>query len=325
MEDEVKKIFYDYCYELKKEIEELILEENICARDDPEKKKESCIDDVLAAIINTKLGIEEIQEIKKVIQEGNAIDLDFFFNNPTNKPPWEFIHKDIKDLARNLFRKTPKGFGTPNAAPGEGELMFCILHPDIRKPTRGDICIRYNEEDHIFELKGDLPRVSSNVLGSEFRLRTLEIAKEYNIEPNECRAGNVETAVEIEKSSYNQHYMEELNKIELNIRRDFIWKWLLSTGGIFNDEDKEVILNNILEEGIFNQKNLQKEIIKGFFRYMCRNEDFESMILLGDGDNIKIIQKDPVKFGKMVDENFIEINSDYFRVAQPYRLGWYIG
>ncbi|MHA1222291.1 MAG: hypothetical protein ACTSP3_03310 [Candidatus Heimdallarchaeaceae archaeon] len=318
-----KKQFYQYVNKLKTEIRELNLKQEIYQDNFPEKKKDSCDNAVLSSILESNLGLEDFQKIKSIIYAGKAIDLDFFFNNNQNSTLWDFIHVELVDFAKALFKETPKGFGTPNAAPGEGELMFCLLHPAIIKPTKGDLCVIQNDTEYIFELKGDQPRVQSNILGIDFLIETLSIAEKYNIKPNKCKARNINFAVEIEKRSYKEHYDKELKKMNYQEKREFLWEWLNATGGVF--PNKEKTLDSILlhHEG-YNQKELQKEIIKGFFRYMCANEDFNSMILLGNGENIKVIPKEPDVFDKMIDTGLIKIHSDYFRVAQSYRLGWYI-
>lgn len=138
---------------------------------EPPKKRESCDNAVLSAVLAAQLSINKLRNIYTLIQNKKTLDLKFFFNNQKNKL-WSFIHQEVKEFAKYLFKKTPKGFGTPNAALGEGELMFCLLHPDIKKPVKGDICLNHKGNEIIFELKGKFPRVQTNQLGNEFRRKT---------------------------------------------------------------------------------------------------------------------------------------------------------
>ncbi|MHA1325441.1 MAG: hypothetical protein ACTSRL_21830 [Candidatus Helarchaeota archaeon] len=99
---------------------------------------------------------------------------------------------------------------------------------------------------------------------------------------------------------------------------------MVATGGTFPNERRDEILNNIFPNGNFDQNGLQKEIVKGFYAYMCNNENFHSMILLGDGTSIKIVPSNPESFNEMIDTGTIKLGDDYFRIAQSYKLGWYI-
>ncbi len=317
-------MFYDYFEKLKKVTEELAYESSICKQNDPEKKKDSCIDAALLAVLKTKLEFEELIEIRDLINSGKALNLEFFFMNEAIISLWDYIHPKVVDFAKNLFIQTPKGLGTPNAASGEGELMFILLHPNITKPTKGDLSVAINSENHIFELKASLPRVTTAVRGFTFCSNSLEIAKKYGIKPNNPNTQNASAAVEIEKKAHYDYYKSQLNSLSQEVRENFIWEWLEATGGIFPIEKKNRILSEIFKNGSFNQNALQVEIVKGFFAYMCENDNFYSMILLGDGSNVKIIPRDPRIFNKMVDTGVIRINNDYFRIAQPNTLGWYI-
>lgn len=153
-------------------------------------------------------------------------------------------------------------------------------------------------------------------------VRHLRIANKYGIQPNECRAQRADLAVELEKSTYKEHYDKELRKLSPNERKNFIWEWLSATKGIFNDKEK--VLRNILEKDGYNQLNLQKEIVKSFFRFMCKNNTFTSMIVFSEeGSKVKIVPNIPEQFDVMVDKEVIKLDSDYFRVGQDYPLGWY--
>ncbi len=313
--------FYDYLYQLLGIVKELNMSQHIYFPTNPPKKRESCDNAVLSAVLAAKLSISKLRKIYTLIQNKKALNLKFFFNNQNSKL-WPFIHEEVREFAKYLFKKTPKGFRTPNAAPGEGELMFCLLHPDIKKPVRGDICLNYEGDKIIFELKGKFPRVQTNQLGNEFRRKTLEIADKYGIQPNECRAQKVDLAVELEKSTYKDHYDKQLIKLSKEERKKFIWEWLLATKGIFNDKKK--VLSNILEKDGYNQLNLQKEIVKSFFRFMCENNTFTSMIVFSEeGSKVKIVPNMPERFDEMIDKEIIKLDSDYFRVGQDYVLGWY--
>ena len=58
---------------------------------------------------------------------------------------------------------------------------------------------------------------------------------------------------------------------------------------------------------------------------MLEDGQFNLLVLLGDGKNCKIIKGNSVTdFNKKVDDNTIEIESDYFRINQTFPVGMYI-
>jgi len=192
--EELKGILLNHCYNMS------ILKKNAF-----EKKKESILDSLLISVIRANLSIEDIKECIKEVNENKIVNVEFFDNGGNLfkdyiKPKWV-------TFAKELFRQRSGGLGTPNSASGEGELMFLFLSNKIKKPTKGDLLIN----GEIVELKGEKDiRVFAEIRGNDFRKKTLEICKKFNLNPNKAKISKKEIyAVEIEKPQHLIYWEKE--------------------------------------------------------------------------------------------------------------------
>jgi len=299
----LKEIILNHCHKMS------ILRQNA-----EEKKKKAILDSLVISIINTGLTLQEVKECISDVDKDEVINLEFFENGKNLfedyvKPKW-------KAFAKELFSQRSVGLGTPNAASGEGELMFLFLSKNIKKPTRGDLEIN----GEIIELKGERDvRVMGEIRGKDFRKKTLEICKEFNLIPNKANITNLD-AVEIEKYQHLSHWKNELSKLNLTKQKEFINKWLNCIDG---EEHKDSI-ERIFRQGSFNHDIFIREIIKILYSIMVRDGNFDKFIILGDGTNAKIISKEVSDFNKKVDDGEIIPQTDYFRINQNYNIGWYV-
>ena len=289
---------------------------NIIKKDAPQKKIDSILDSLIAAIIRSETNIQTLNECIQDINNDNIINIDFF-NKGGNLT--DYINPKYINLAQALYRQRCVGIGTPNAASGEGELMFLFLSKSITKPTKGDLKINKD----IIELKGESVRITGKVSGTEFRKRTLDICTFYNLTPNKANITSKELfAVELEKPQHLTHWTNELNKLNLNDQKCFVIDWLKCLNTKFDDFK---VINRIFENDTFNHNLFLKEIVKILYVDMLEDGQFNLLVLLGDGKNCKIIKGNSVTdFNKKVDDNTIEIESDYFRINQTFPVGMYI-
>ena len=219
----------------------------------------------------------------------------------------------------SIWRQRSIGLGTPNSASGEAELMFILSSPQIKKPRKGDLYINKK----IKELKGEEARVNGNISGKQFRKKTIDIAKKYNLTLNKS-AKSEKYSAELEKTKHLKHWKNELNKLTLNKQKSFIYEWLKCVSYDFEYENINKNENKIFINGKFNHKNFIKEIVKLLFNETIKNNNFDSFILLGDGTNTKVINGNKDVFNEKIDNGEIIINKDYFRINQPGMIGWYI-
>jgi len=119
---------------------------------------------LITAIIRSNTSIEELESCIIDVNNNNVINLDVFVNGGNIE---KYINPKWLNLSKALWRQR----STPNAASGEGELMFIFLSPKIKKPTRGDLSIN----GQIVELKGEGVRVNGKVSGKKLRIETLKV------------------------------------------------------------------------------------------------------------------------------------------------------
>lgn len=296
---ELENILLQHCYNM-----------SILKEDAPSKKKDSILDSLIGSIVRSETSYEDVVECINDVNQNKVIDIDFF-NKGGNVE--NFINTKWLKFAKALWRQRSVGLGTPNAASGEGELMFIFLSPEIKKPTRGDLLIG----DEEIELKGESVRVNGKIGGNQFRLKTLEIAKKYKLNPNKTYRTNLD-AVEIEKSQHEDYWKNELSKLNIQNQKKFISEYL----SIIDGDSHNV--EHLFKDNQFNFNCLRKEIVKILYNDMVNDRQFDKFVLLGDGYNAKILSSDYKSFNEKVDNNTIGIASDYFRVNQSANIGWYI-
>lgn len=297
-----------------KDLENILLEHcynmSILRRDANQKKKDSILDSLVAAIIRSETSFEDVVICLEDVKDNKVINIDFFKNGGNID---SYINPKWLKFAKSLWRQRSVGLGTPNAASGEGELMFIFLSPEIIKPTRGDLSI--NGES--IELKGEDVRVNGKITGKNFRTLTLEICNKFGLTPNISNRTNI-YAVEVEKQQHETHWNNELNKLSVDNRISFISEYFKC----IYDDDFDV--TKLFYNDILNFTELRKSIVKLLYKSMVNDRSFDKFIILGDGTNAKILSSDLNKFNENIDNGNICILSDYFRINQDANIGWYI-
>ena len=275
---------------------------------------ENCVRDVEKdKVVNIDFFKQEVENCIRDVKKDKVVNIDFFKNGGNLFE--HYINPRWVSFAKELFTQRSIGLGTPNAASGEGELMFLFLSKNIKKPPKGDLEVA----GEIIELKGEKGvRVMGEIRGSDFREKTLEVCKEFKLTPNKSHRTNLD-AVEIEKIKHFAYWERELSKIPLQKQKEFIAKWLSCIDG--KNHNESVV--KIFKQDSFNHDIFIKEIIKILYAVMVRSGNFSKFIILGDGTNSKIIS-DVKDFNKKVDRGEIVPCSDFFRINQRYNIGWYI-
>jgi hypothetical protein len=297
--NKLENILLEHCYEM-----------SILRRANNQKKKDSILDSLIAAIVRSGTSFEDVVLCVDDVKKDKVINLDFFKDGGYID---NYINEKWLKFAKALWRQRSVGLGTPNAASGEGELMFIFLSPKITKPTRGDLSINGEE----IEIKGEDVRVNGKISGRNFRTQTLDICKRYGLKPNIANRTNL-PSVEIEKQQHQRHWSDELNELSTDDRISFISDYFKCIDG--NDFDAAFLFR----DGILDFQELKKSIVKVLYKSMVNDRSFDKFIILGDGTNCKILDSDLTKFNKSVDNGIIEVKSDYFRINQDVNIGWYI-
>jgi len=296
--EDLEKVLLQHCYDM-----------SILRRDAPKKKKDAILDSLVAAVIRSQTSFEDVQTCLQEAKLGQVFDIKFFEvgGNYADYIKLKWIH-----FAKALFRQRSVGLKTPNAASGEGELMFIFLSPEITKPTRGDLAIN----GKMIELKGEGVRVSGKISGKTFRQETMKVVNKYGLVPNTASRTGLQ-ACEIEKPTHRQHWIEQLQKLDTSVQKSFIQDYLYCIDQ--NVHSVEELFTPELQLDF-----LPKKIVKILYRSMVNDRSFDKFVILGDGSNTKILDADTQKFNEQIDQNKILVLSDYFRINQDTQLGWYI-
>ena len=277
------------------------------------KKKEAILDNLIAAIVRTNLTKEDVENCIKDVNKDGVINLDFFKKGGNLFR--DYINPKWVEFAKALFRQRSVGLGTPNAASGEGELMFLFLSKAIKKPTSGDLKIG----NEIIELKGEDTRVFGDIQGDEFRKKTVAFCNVFGLVPNKADRTKLD-AVEIEKKQHLDYWKGQLSKFSLEKQKEFVVGWLKCVDG----KEHYDSVSKIFGTGSFNYDLFIRELVKILFSVMVENGDFDKFIILGNGENAKILSKDIDDFNRKIDNGEIILQSDYFRINQKFKIGWYI-
>jgi hypothetical protein len=298
--DNLKNILLQHCNDM-----------NILKHNSTIKKKESVLITLLGIMAMSNMTIIELKKFIDDVKNNNVFDITFFSKGGNID---NYINPDYIIFMKFLWDQKV-GLGTPNSAIGSGELMFSFSSSFITKANHGDLCIN----NKIIELKGEQARIDAKISGNNFRLKTLDVCRKYNLTPNKTSAKNKIECVEIEKRHHLEYWKKELNKLTINKQKEFITDWLQCISENFNKENIEkIFINNTFDQEIFI-----KEIAKSLFSEYIKNNNIDSFILLGDGTNAKIInnQKD---FEYKIDNDIILVKRDFFRINADYNIGWYI-
>jgi hypothetical protein len=294
----IEKVLINHLYEF-----------GIVKKNAEKKKIDSLLDTLIGSFIRYGITLNELENFIDDIKNDLVFNKEFF-NKGGNV--MDYINPKWCDICKTLWRQRSVGLGTPNAASGEGELMFLFISKHITKPKKGDLKIG----DEIIELKGEGVRVNSNISGKDFLSKSLDVLKKYNLQPNKSFKNNFDS-FEIEKEIHQKYWDNEMTKLSLYERKNLIKDYL----GIINNKDNNV---DDLFTPDFDFVLFKKVIVKILYSVMVDNNNFNKFVLLGDGTNVKIFSRDVDVFNSNVDNGNIKILNDYFRINQNMAIGWYI-
>jgi hypothetical protein len=297
-----------------KELEVILIQHcidmTIIKQDAPIKKIDAILDSIIGAIVRSETSYEDVVECINDVKQDKVIDISLFENGGNI---WDYVNEKWHDFAKALWRQRSVGLGTPNAASGEGELMFIFLSPKIEKPTKGDLSIN----GKYVELKGEGVRVSGKISGKSFREKTLKVCDKFNLLPNKANKTRLD-ACELEKVQHLDYWTNQMNTyLNESQQKQFVSEWLSCIDG------KTHSVENIFNNG-FNHNSFLKEIVKSLYGSMVDDRSFDKFVILGDGTDVKIFQGNKDEFNQKVDNDEIILQGDYFRINQTTNIGWYI-
>jgi hypothetical protein len=210
--------------------------------------------------------------------------------------------------------------GSPNAKTGDYELMFLVTIPSLTKPTKGDIEHPvYGKKD----LKGNSPRIFTNVNGVTLNNIMLKTLNSYNITPFEykkvkyCQLMN-EKCVEF----FNNQFINHDKYVVNNILRCWLVNLFPNISHTNYYEYIDLYLKNVLVNNQIIWGNWKKCVLKLIFRFSeSKNDHFMVVSDLGEiyhmTDEIEI-------FEQLVDSDKIDMSDNYFRLNQNIKCGLYL-
>jgi hypothetical protein len=302
-----------YSNYLENKIKDFVSNEIINSSTKGKKAIDDMVRNLWPMFVKYQISFDEFYE-----DYNNDIIIDVsFLNNPGVYKWIDFVSDGYKDFAKELSKLRPIGLGTPNAVPGEAEFMILVLSKKSKKPTKGDIEI----DGSLKEFKDENPRVQSKkIQGKEFRVKTVKLANSFNLNPNTNRTKFL--AVEItELDSRKQHWDNELAKLSINDRIEFISEWLKITG-CFNDFESKKCAESILIDGIIDRNKLHIELCKFFFKNQLPDAPGDNLIMFND-DFVFNVKYDVDSYNKMFDDGILIPTGNYIRINQTFPIAWY--
>jgi hypothetical protein len=306
----------------ERQCRDFILDNNIISPTKGEKAIRDLTRHLSYALVKSGMMGRKFKTFVSDYKQDKIIDVSFL--TETGNHNWlDYVNENYKLLAEDLFQVRPVGLGSPNSACGEGEFMLLCLSHKCRKPSRGDIEVNLGDRSLIIELKGENPRVTSGVLGTNFRQSTIKLCEEFKLQPNVSRRGRIPGVQITSGGQIRQHWIDQFSKITPEMRKLFVTKWLVETGA-FTEVEAEESATKILESGYINIDTLKKEIIKYFFKFQVSvRGEFTNMAFF-QNLVVKIITNNVDEFFEAVDKDEIRPVGDYFRLNQNTPIAWYL-
>jgi hypothetical protein len=307
-------------------IETHLYDMGIIKKSDNKKKINQIVKSTLFVLIRHLRTIDNIRNFINEINNDEILDFEIFEEGGDIS---NYIKRDRIPVCLSLWKERPI-LKTPNSASGEGELMFLFISKYIKQPKKGDLLV----DNKRIEIKGHGARVFGNISGKNFLRKTLKLLTEFNnkysvdMNPNISKS-NIK-AVELEKNE--SHWRNELNKLSLEKRKEFVKRWLECMNcdypNIENDLNRFV--DEIFKNDDFDKNILREKIAIILFKNTKEKEKFEKYMILGSitevsnkeaHTDIKIIDDD---IEKDIKDGKVKVLNDYFRINQDFKIGWYI-
>lgn len=294
-------------------------------------KQQSIAKELFWPVFENNLSVEQIITLRETlatqpfeIKEGNIFEhLDaYVVANDLGAP------HSLNALWKAIAEMTPTGLNTsPNACCGKYELLYRLVRPRASQPNKGDIL----DAGVVIELKGKEVRLSDPKLtGMAYIKKTNNIFNSSEFEGNNTTTSKWRgtKVFEIEKAQHRHHYVTQFAK-NGDLARSLIAQYL-TEHAFCSSSDAPNIAAEIIPDvadhdgvtpspgyGVFDQDRLQRVILGSFFRKYKEKQEFDRIIVFGDGTNVKFIENEK-------DLEKLTIYSDYFRIGQTANIGWYV-
>ena len=294
-------------------------------------KQQSIAKELFWPVFENNLSVQQIIALRETlaskpfeIKEGNIFEhLDAYVKaNDLGAP------HSLSALWKAIAEMTPTGLNTsPNACCGKYELLYRLIRPNASQPNKGDIL----DAGVVIELKGKEVRLSDPKLtGMAYIKKTNDIFNDCEFEGNNTTTSKWRgtKVFEIEKTQHKDHYVTQFAK-NGDLARSLIVQYLTEHAFCSPSKAPEIaseVIPDIGDNcgtspspgyGEFDQDRLQRVILGSFFQKYKEKQEFDRIIVFGDGSDVKFIENED-------DLDKLTIYSDYFRIGQTANIGWYI-
>ena len=294
-------------------------------------KQQSIAKELFWPVFDNNLSVQQIITLRETlaakpfeIREGNIFEhLDaYVIANDLGTP------HSLDALWKAIAEMTPTGLNTsPNACCGKYELLYRLIRPGASQPNKGDIL----DAGVVIELKGKEVRLSDPKLtGITYIKKTNDIFNDCEFEGNNTTTSKWRgrKVFEIEKTQHRDHYVTQFAK-NGDRARSLIAQYLTEHAFCASSNALDIaseVIPDISDHseatpspgyGAFDQDRLQRVILGSFFQKYKEKQEFDRIIVFGDGTDVKFIENEK-------DLEKLTIYSDYFRIGQTANIGWYI-
>lgn len=272
-----------------------------------DKKRRSIAQDMCWCVWNNNLTVRDIELIREYINE-HKFATERFQGNLWDSITDYFGHDKYDGFWKSEFELRPRGLDTsPTACCGKAELLYRLLRPGSRQPNKGDIM-----DEGKKDIKGNEIRLfHEDMTGKQYKEMTDKLFGPTTLQPNKITSGTLKgkDAYEIEKKGHEAHWKTEFSKLTNEEGIDLIHQYFNS---LSVEGDTRVKAENVFKNNEYDRGLLVKTILEDFMK----NVDCE-WIVFGDGTNVKRL--------KTIDDlSQFTMKSDYFRINQCGKLGWYV-
>ena len=285
------------------------------------KMKEKIEMSIFSALHYSNATVETIENFVSDCESGIIWSSDEFFDSSISATYNIFdylINPEYTPIIKKLMTITPN-IGTPNAATGEYEVMLLLTSKNVIKPKKGDI---QHSVYGLKNLKGDSPRLFTEVRGKDLNKKMISEFKKYGIEIWKFR--NVEYVQLMVEESIN-YYNEQFKK--LNIGKDDLSNILrVWFNSLFPKNNKTQVIDLLIHESINdNQINWEKWIFNNvIFIFENSKDKDENFMVLNENGGVFHLTKDLENFKTLMSQGIIQYSSNYFRLNQDVYCGVYL-
>jgi hypothetical protein len=244
-------------------------------------------------------------------------DLEDLFTNGGNWKDNLIIKGKRVSFFEKIYLQTPP-IGTPNANTGKGELLFCLLSPQVKKPKKDDIKI-FGE---VFDLKDETFRIWTDISGIELNAKMMDVCQEFGINIQKKQGFQM-----FSKKGLN-HLNSEFFKQNLQTVKLILTTFFKNLFPRKETKDFENAVTIIVDEILdINEKVIVWEKFIDclvFFVMENTNTKTNNIINHDETGKIRVLPKTLEDLKKLYEKKEIRYSEQFFRLFQEHKCAIYL-